>query len=74
MTIYGKWNSFKLIILNMASSGTKIEQEKVALVIHDIEDYLYDNKYNEIASQILLKYQCGYYDIAARIRCSNFIL
>ena len=56
----------------MASSGTKLEKAKAELVLHDIEDLLNDNEYEEMKTQMMIKENCRYYDKTAHLSCFDF--
>ena len=56
----------------MAISGTELERAKAELVLHDIEDLLYDHEYEEMKTQVMLKEQCRHYDKTAQLSCFDF--
>ena len=60
--------------MNQASCGTELEKIKAQLVLDDIEDLMRDHEYDEMVSQVMLKEQCGLYEMKSKLMLYNDVI
>ena len=58
--------------MQLASYGTKLEQEKAYAIFDDMTKIAFECEYDELMSHVMLKDKCNCYSLAAKITLHKF--